>query len=165
LGLFSGLSKPVEEISTSNRVKPGSYEFQITDITHLEFDANHQSMPNQEAVVFELTIIDGDNESELGKKFSQFLRYPNEEEQGEKAEMFGSILKGFMLAVGIPESKLETWDPENPDDVDALIGARGTGRIAVNKKNKEFDNLFNFKLIEESGIGDTNITTNVGDWK
>lgn len=166
MGLFAGMSKPVEEIETTNRVKAGGYTFQITDITHLEFGSEHQSMPNQEAVVFELTVVDGDNEDQFGKKFSQFLRYPNEEEQGELADMFASILKKFMLDIGIPESKLGDWDPENPDDIDALLGISITGQIKVNKKNKDYDNLYNVKVVdEESGASDLNVETNVGNWK
>jgi hypothetical protein len=155
MGAFDKLSTPVDQLQTGIRVKPGSYEFQITDITYMEFDENHERMPNQEAVIFELTVTAADDglESEIGKKYSAFCRYPNEEEQGkEKAEMFGSILKQNMLQFGIPESKLETWDAENQDDVDAILGLVGTGRIAINKKNKDFDNLYNFELTEESGV-------------
>lgn len=167
MGAFSGLSKPVEEIETSSRVKQGAYTFQITDVTHLEFGSDHATMADQEAVIFELTIIDGDNEDQFGKKFTSFNRYPNEEVQGaDKAEMFGSILKQAMLQFGIPESKLEDWDPENPDDVDAILGIVGTGQIKVNKKNKDYDNLYNFKIVEEeSGASDLSVDTNVGAWK
>lgn len=162
-GMFAKLSTPVEEIQTGVRIKPGPYEFQISDVTYLEFDESHDTMPNQAAVIFELTVIGGDIESEIGKKFTAFCRYPNEEEQGvEKAAMYGSMLKQNCLQFGIPESKLEDWDPENPDDVDAILGLTGAGVIKVNKKNKDHDNLYNFELTEESGaseLGGTDANT------
>jgi len=166
MGLFDKISTPVDEIQVGSRVKPGAYEFQQSDVTYLEFDENHEKMPNQAAIIFELTVTDGDNPSEIGKKYTAFCRIPNEEEQTkEQFEMFASILKQNMLQFGIPESKLESWDPEDPDDVDAIIGLIGRGRIAVNKKNKDFDNLYNYTLIEESGASDSSIETNVGAWK
>lgn len=172
MGMFSKLATPVDEIQTGVRIKPGPYEFQLSDVTHLEFDESHETMPNQEAVIFELTVVGGDLESEIGKKYTAFCRYPNEDEQGsDKAEMFGSILKQNMLQFGIPESKLEDWDPENPDDVDAILGLTGAGVIKVNKKNADYDNLYNFKLLEESGVsamGGTDSNTGTFDadaWK
>lgn len=153
MGLFGGISTAVEDIQTGVRIKPGPYEFQLTEVSYLEFDESNEKMPNQQAVIFKLTVIDGEP-SEIGKEYSAFCRIPNEEEQGDKAEMFGSILKQNMLQFGIPESKLGTWDPENPDDVDAIVGITGTGTIKVNKKNSDFDNLYNFKITEESGAGE-----------
>lgn len=165
MGAFSGLSTPVAEIQTGVRVKPGAYDFQQTDVTFLEFDSDHDSMPNQSAIIFELTVIDGDLESEIGKKYTAFCRLPNEEEQGkEKAEMFGSILKQNMLQFGIPESKLEDWDPENPDDIDAIIGLTGHGVIRINKKNKDFDNLYKYELTEESGASTLETGTATGSF-
>lgn len=153
MGLFDGIQTAVEDIQTGVRIKPGPYEFQLTDATYLEFDEAHEKMPNQAAVVFELTVIGGDEESEIGKKYSAFCRIPNEEEQGEKSAMFASILKQNMLQFGIPESKLATWNPEDQDDLDAVIGITGVGTIKVNKKNSDFDNLYGFKITEESSAG------------
>jgi len=163
MGMFSGIATPVDEIQTGQRIKPGAYEFQLTDVTFLEFDESHDSMPNQAAVIFELTVVGGDIESEIGKKYTAFCRLPNEAEQGkDKSEMFGSILKQNMLQFGIPESKLESWDAEDPDDVDAILGLTGVGVIKVNKKNKDYDNLYNFKLVEESGASEFDSNTATG---
>lgn len=152
MGLFDKIATAVEDIQTGVRIKPGPYEFQLTDATYLEFDEAHEKMPNQAAVVFELTVIDGEA-TEIGKKYSAFCRIPDEELQGEKAAMFASILKQNMEQFGIPESKMETWNPEDQDDLDAVIGITGTGTIKINKKNSDFDNLYGFKITEDSGVG------------
>lgn len=163
MGLFDNISTAVEDIQTGVRIKPGPYEFQMSDVTYLEFGDDHEKMPNQSAVVFKLTVIDGE-ESEIGKDYSAFCRIPNEEEQGDKAAMFASILKQNMLQFGIPESKLGSWNPEDQDDLDALIGITGTGTIKVNKKNSDFDNLYNFKLTEESGAGEFDSDSTTGQF-
>ena len=174
MGMFDDIETPVENIETDafgHRIKPGGYEFQISDIVFKEFGSDHASMPNQKAVIFELTVVDGDHEDEVGHTFSSFCRLPNESEQGaEKAAMFASILKQNMLQFGIPESRLGKWDPENPDDIDAILGLVGTGKIAINKKNKDYDNLYNFTLTEESGVSDTELSPtgaafNADAWK
>jgi len=152
-GLFGGITTAVEDIQTGVRIKPGPYEFQMTDVTFLEFGDDHEKMPGQAAVVFELTVIDGEP-TEIGKKYSAFCRIPDAEKQGDKADMFASILKQNMLQFGIPESKLGDWNPEDQDDLDAVIGITGTGTIKVNKKNADFDNLYGFKITEESGVGE-----------
>lgn len=164
MGLFDDIETPVDEIESGlngHRIKPGAYDFQLTDITKLDFDEAHANMPNQSAIIFELTVVDGD-EDEIGHTFTVFCRVPNEEEQGDKAKMFASILKQNMLQFGIPESRLSKWDPENPDDVDAIMGITGTGQIKVNKKNSDYDNLYNFKLTEESGASDTELSPTSG---
>lgn len=165
-GLFGDIETDVEDIEvglTKHRVKPGGYEFQITDVTFLEFDENHAKFPNQAAVIFELTVTDGDHDDEIGNTYSAFCFKPNAAEQGEeKAKMYASILKQNMLQFGIPESRLAKWDPENPNDVDAIMGLVGTGQIKQNKKNPDFDNLWNFELTEESGPSDTEVTPSKG---
>ena len=159
MGLFNDIETPIEDIEVGmQQIKAGGYEFQLTEIDFKEFDSNHASMPNQAAVIFKLTILDGDHESEIGKDYDVFCRVPNEAEQGEKAAMFASMLKQNMLQFGVPESRLGKWDPENPDDVDAIIGVVGKGNLVVNKKNSAYLNLYNFKLTEESGASDTELT-------
>lgn len=157
-GLFDDIETSVEDIEVGlPRIKPGAYEFQITDITFKEFADDHATMAGQAAVIIEYTVIDGDESSELGKTYDSFCRIPSQSAQGDKAPMFASILKQNLMQIGIPESQLKRWDPENPDDLEAVIGGIGTGRIVKNKKNATYDNLYDFTLTEESGASDTKL--------
>ena len=155
MGLFDGYDGSVEDIQVGYNVPPGTYEWEITNVTKLEFEADHAKMPGQEAIVVELTVVD--DSPQAGMTYDVFLRIPNLEAQGEKlTKVFASILKGNLIWFGVPESQLNTWDPET--EADNIIGLRGVGTLKTSKKNAEYVNLSNFKLSNESGVSDTVVT-------
>ena len=164
-GLFAGYDGDVEDIQVGYNVPPGTYEFEITNVTKLDFDSDHAKMANQTAIVIELTVVDDSPQS--GMTYDVFLRLPNLAEQGEKlCKVFASILKGNLIWFGVPESQLNTWDPET--EADNIIGLRGLGTLKTSKKNAEYVNLSNFKLSQESGVSDISVAAvsseTLGTW-
>lgn len=165
LGLFDGMDTAVEDIQVGYNVPAGTYEFEITGVEKKDFADDHEKMPGQSAIIVELTVVD--ESPQAGMTYDVFLRLPNQEHQNAKQlKTFGSILKGNLIWFGVPESQLNTWDPET--EADNILGLRGIGTLKVSKTNSDYTNLTNFKLTEESGVSDTVVTTNssasLGEW-
>jgi hypothetical protein len=159
MGLFSGQSTAVEDIQTGFNVPAGEYEFQITDVTLKHFDSDHAKMANQSALIIELTVVNACPQE--GMTFDVFLTLPNEEEQTEKrARQCASFLKNTLTWFGIPESRLDSWDPET--EADAILDQRGLGVLKTSKTNSDFTNLTSFQLTEESGASDTSVSATAG---
>jgi hypothetical protein len=154
LGLFDESDVAVEDIQVGYNVPAGTYEFEITGVELKEFESDHAKMPNQKAVIVELTVVD--DSPQAGMTYDVFLRVPNKAEQTEKQlKTFSSIMKGNLIWFGVPESQLNTWDPET--EADNIIGLRGLGTLKVSKTNSDYTNLTNFKLSEESGVSDLTV--------
>lgn len=148
MGLFDKLGTPVEDIPTSYEIKDGGYQFQIEDMTVKVFDDDHATMPGQTAIMVKLMIIDGDNETEIGKTFTDFLRIPDPDLQGKTAAFYASNLKAHLLQFGVPEGVLEDFDPEDEDHKALIVGAVGTGSLKTN--NKGFQNLSSFERDDDT---------------
>lgn len=157
MGLFSKLStapadlKPIGDFEFLD----GSYQFQIEDITSKVYD-DTSKMPGQTGISVKLTVLDGDNEEMVGMTYTDFLRVPDPELQGDKtAEFFGRTLKAHLLWYGVPEDVIDAdeFDIEDQDQIDQLIGTIGLGTVKTNKKG--FQNLTSFEAEEGESFNAT----------
>lgn len=160
-GLFSNQSTAVDDIQVGFNVPAGDYTFEITDIELKSFSEG--KLAGQSALIVELTVV---NECpQEGMTFDHFLVLPDENSSQEpkRTKDCSKYLKQALLWYGVPESKLETFDPETEGD--AIIGQRGIG---VLRQNGAFTNLTSFELTEESGASDTSVSAsavgNLSDW-
>lgn len=160
MGLFGNISQQVEDIETDPNVAPGTHKFEVTDVAVKTYGEDSK-MPGQSALLIKLTVIDSDDDNQIGKEFTDFLRIPDEELQ-EKWKTFASIMKSHLLWYGIPESVMADFDPEDEEHKDSLIGTIGTGTI---RKNGTFVNLVSFEVEEESGVSTLSAEPEVsGKW-
>ena len=156
MGLFDDQSADVESIVVGFNVPAGDYEFEITGVELKSFSEG--KLAEQQALIVELTVVNECDEE--GMTFDHFLVIPNERKQDNKAVRRNrGNLKGALLWYGIPESRLNAWDPTDEDHKDMIIGKRGLG---VLKQNGAFTNLTSFQLTEESGVSNTEVSAVAG---
>ena len=156
MGLFDDQSTPVENITDGFNVPAGEYEFEITDVELKSFTEG--KLEEQSALIVELTVVNECDEE--GMTFDHFLVIPNERKQDKKAVIRNrSNLKRALLSYGIPESRLNVWDPTDEDHKDMVLGKRGNG---VLKQNGAYTNLTSFELTEESGVSNTEVSAVAG---
>lgn len=145
MGFFDEYATPVENIQTGFGLPLGTYPVVLSDIK------NFTKKNGDKAIVVSFTVDTlNDPEGRSGKE-DIWLNQPKEGDPNKDTN--ARIGKQTLLAIGVPESELKTFDPDA--DKDKVVGT--TGALTVTAGKGDFTNKKFVKTAEASGVAE-NVT-------
>lgn len=142
MGFFDDYATPVENISTGFGLPIGTYPVVLSDIK------NFTKKDGNEAIVISFTVDTVNDPDGRSGKDDIWLNKPK---QGDpNADTNARIGKQTMLAIGVPESALATFNADT--DKDKVVGTTGVLNITAGKG--DFTNKKFVKTAEASGVAE-----------
>jgi hypothetical protein len=146
MGYFDALETPVEDIHVGFGLPNDEYEVIISGIKLVE-----NKEKGRDSIVTDFTVTEGKLN---GKKHTEWTTIPQRGNQ--HIEIQASVMKAFLLSIGVPEGMLAEFDAENEDHKEAVVGNTGILSLKPQKKDPQYSQA-TFKLHDEaheSGVSD-----------
>lgn len=159
MGYFDDLETPVEDIAVGFGLPNGEYEVTITEVSVV-----NKKNDKGQAVVIKFTVDPG--QANAGKSHQQWVSVPSRAVHGEKLMTFASIMKQWLMNIGVPESMVGEFDASNHDHTDAIIGNMGVLKLRPQKNDPNYQNAQFFleedstRVMEPAGPGVSSVSVN-----
>lgn len=145
MGYFDDLETPVEDIAVGFGLPNGEFEVTITEVTLVE-----KKDDKGQAVVIKFTVDPGNDNA--GKSHQQWVSVPSRAVHGDKLMTFASMMKQWLMNIGVPEGMVGEFDATNVDHTDAIVGNTGILKLRPQKNNPNYQNA-SFFLDEDNAGG------------
>lgn len=149
MGYFDMLETPVEDIAVGFGIPNGEYEVTLTEISEIEKKEN-----KGKAVVIKFTVDPG--QPNAGKSHQQWVSVPDPSitQDREKLMNLASMMKQWLMNIGVPEGMVGEFDASNPEHADGVIGNTGTLKLRPQKNNPNYQNAAFYldEVNKESGF-------------